>query len=489
MLFPIELPAGIYRNGTQYQSKGRWYDGNLVRFYEGTIQPEGGWRVKSTSTVTGKGRAITAWVANDNTTWAAVGTESKLYALSRSGALSDITPVGFTAGRTDALAAGGFGGGLFGVGTFGSPRPDTGIVQEASMWTLDTFGQYLVGCMAQDGKLYQWTLNTATQAAAISGAPTAEACFVTAEGALVALGAAGVKRRVQWSDFRDNTTWTAAATNSAGDYDIQSNGRLLHGLRIKNGNLLFTDLDVWTMVPTGDNFIYSIEKAGDACGAVSRNSGISLDSQAVWMGQAGFWLYNGFVQSLPCELWDFVFNDINKQQMSKVTCELNSTFGEVTWHYPSKASIEVDRSITWNFRENHWRPGYVVRLSGIDKGVMQYPLRVGTDGNVYDHEVGYGYGGLMPWLESGPLEIGNGDAVQYASKLLPDELTQGQVTMTFLCKYQPEGAETSFGPYTLSAQTDVRFGARQARIRYDGVSAESWRVGVPRLELTQGGSR
>jgi hypothetical protein len=185
-----------------------------------------------------------------------------------------------------------------------------------------------------------------------------------------------------------------------------------------------------------------------------------------------------------------VFGDINRQQASKITSELNTAFGEVIWKYCSSSSTEIDRSVTWNFRENHWRTGTVpVRLAGVDKGVFQYPLRAGSDGFIYEHEAGYAYGGSVPYLESGPVEIGAGDAVQYATQLLPDEQTQGDVTATFLVKFAPEDAETSFGPFALSKYTDVRFCFRQMRLRYDGVTATDWVVGKPRVALAPGGRR
>lgn len=489
-LVPLQLPPGLYCAGTEYQGKGRWKDCNLVRFYQGTIQPLGGWRTKSTSTITGKGRAVTTWIINDATaTWAAVGTESHLYAMSRSGVLSDITPSGFTAGRADAVAGGGFGGGLYGKGLYGAVGLDTGIVLEASMWTLDTFGQYLVGCMAEDGFIYQWTLATGTPAAKVANAPTATAIFTTTEGMLVALGAAGIARRVQWSDQQNNTVWTASPTNQAGDLDLKTDGHLLLGLRTTSTHILLTDVDVWTMTFTPTNSIYSIVNKGNGCGGVSRKCAASIGETAVWMGLNGFWSFNGFVTPQECDVWDAVFGNINRQQMSKVTVELNTAFNEVTWHYPSAGSIENDKSVTWNYFENHWRVGYVARLSGCDRGVFQYPLAVATDGNVYEHEVGFMYGGALPYLESGPTEVLDGNNVMDVNKLLPDEATTGQVSVTFFCKFTPDGAETSFGPYSLSGYTDARFPARQVRLRYDGVAAASWRVGIPRIDVTLAGGR
>lgn len=488
-LAPISLPPGIFRNGTQYQAKGHWYDCNLVRFYQDNILPVGGWRSKSSAAITGKGRAIISWHDNSGGTWAATGTEQKLYAMTRGGTISDITPVGFTAGRADALAAGGYGSGTYGSGTYGSPRADASTVQEASIWTLDTFGERLNGCMAEDGIIYEWSLNPASKAVAVTNAPTATSIFVTNEGMLVALGAAGIPRRVQWSDQRNNTVWTASATNQAGDLDLQTNGTLLQGLRTNGSHLIFTDVDLWTMTYVPNNSVYSFAKAGNGCGAISRAAAITLDNQAVWMGKTGFWLYNGYVAELPCDVWNGVFSNLNIQQSSKITCEMNAQFGEVTWHFPSASSIEIDSYVTWNFRENHWSVGYISRFAGTDSGIFQYPLRIAGDGYVYEHEVGFSYDGALPYLEGGPIELGNGDGIANIVRLVPDDQTLGDVSMTIFTKMAPDDAETSHGPYTLAAFTDLRICARQLRVRFDGVNDTSWRIGKPRMDLTLGSKR
>jgi hypothetical protein len=97
--------------------------------------------------------------------------------------------------------------------------------------------------------------------------------------------------------------------------------------------------------------------------------------------------------------------------------------------------------------------------------------------------------GILPYAESGPLEVGNGDNVVYAKYLIPDDKTLGDVTATFRCKFEPDGAESSFGPYTLASRTSVRFCARQAKVRYTGTRAVDWRVGTPRIDVTAGGGR
>ena len=43
-LLPIKLPAGFYRNGTDYEQSNRWRDGSMVRWRDGSLRPVGGWR-------------------------------------------------------------------------------------------------------------------------------------------------------------------------------------------------------------------------------------------------------------------------------------------------------------------------------------------------------------------------------------------------------------------------------------------------------------
>lgn len=487
--FEIKAPPGIYRNGTQLQSQGRWYDCNLVRFTSGTIRPVGGWRTKSTTTMTGAPRAMISWRDNSNTSQCAIATHSHIYAMSRAGVLSDITPSGYTAGRADASAVGGYGSSTYGVGIYGEPIADSTEIQDATVNSLDTWGEDLVFCGPDDTKIYQWSLNTAVLPTQVTNSPTATSLLVTQERILMAFGAEDVPRRVKWCDQENNTLWAPDATNQAGDFDLQTNGRIMFGLRINGGVLILTDQDVHLATYTGDNRIYAFDKKSDGCGAISRAAGIALDSQAVWMGGGQFWTYNGFAQPLPCDVSDYVFSDLNYLQQSKITCELNSEFGEVTWHYPSGTSVEIDRYVRWNFRENHWTIGQLARLCAADRGVAPYPLKCGSDGYVYEHEVGNSYGGSTPYLEGGPFMMGEGDSVFYASQLVPDDKTVGDVSATFFVKFYPDDAETSYGPYSLTSRTDIRFGGRLMRVRFDGAVATDWRIGVPRLDVTQGGGR
>ena len=191
-LIPLDIPAGIYRNGTDFQSNGRWRDANLVRWVDNTMRPMGGWRTRSSNAANAQIRGMKTWVTNNNLRFIAGGTYNKLYAWNETGVRYDITPTSFTAGRADAVAFTGFGGGLYGGYAYGVARPDTVRIQPATSWALDTWGEYLVGCTEDDGKLYEWQLNTSNPAAVIANAPTGNrSMVVTEERFLFALGAGG----------------------------------------------------------------------------------------------------------------------------------------------------------------------------------------------------------------------------------------------------------------------------------------------------------
>lgn len=491
MLLPITLPPGVYKNGTDYQAKGRWFDSSLVRWYEDTIRPVGGWRKRSNNAASGKCRGFLTWRDNSNDRWIALGTHTNLYVMTEGGTLSDITPVGFTTGRADATYNNGFGGGPFGSYAYGVSRPDSGSIDPATTWTMDTWGQYLIACSNDDGKLLEWQLSTGSDAAALANAPTSnKAVMVTEERFVFALGAGGVGRKVQWCDQEDNTLWTPAITNQAGDFELETPGTLMAGKRLRGVNLLFTDVDVHTANYVGPPFVYGFERIASGCGLVGPQAVAAVESVAFWMSPAGFFIYDGFVKPISCDVLDYVFTNLNDSQKSKIYAVANNQFGEVWWLYPSATSLEIDSYVSYNYRENHWAVGSLARTAGTDRGVFSYPLMVSTDGYVYEHEVGLQYEGASPFAETGPIELGNGDRTLMARQLIPDEKALGSVSVQFKTKLTPEGAESTKS-YTINgAYTNVRFSGRQAAMRITGASPNTdWRVGTMRLDVVESGRR
>jgi hypothetical protein len=492
MYLPIKLPPGIYRNGTEYQAAGRWYDANLVRWYENTLRPIGGWRQRASAQMSGACRGMLTWRDNSANRWIAAGTHTHLYVMNELGTLKDITPTGFTAGVASATVLTGYGTNVYGSFAYGVARPDTGQPVPATTWSLDNWGEYLVACSDADGKLYEWQLgfSTPTLAAPIANAPTGNAALlVTQERILFALGAGGNPRKVQWCDQEDNTLWTPNTDNLAGDYELATPGSLLAGKRVKGVNLLFTDVDVHTAQYVGAPFVYGFEKAASGCGLISAQSVAAIDTAAIWMSKAGFWIYDGYVKPLPSDVSDFIFQDINLSQASKIYCVHNSKFGEIWWFYPSGGSNENDSYVTFNYRENHWNIGALARTAGTDSGVFAYPLMVSSDGYIYEHEVGFAYDGASVYAESGPVQLGNGDNVMSVLGVIPDEANLGDAVVSFTSRLYPTGTQSSFGPYPAANPTSVRFSGRQVNMKVTGDTLADWRVGVMRLDAVPMGKR
>jgi hypothetical protein len=452
----------------------------------------GGWRKRATGQMSGLCRGFITWRDNSANRFIAAGTHTKLYAMNEAGTLKEITPTGFTAGIANAVSTTGYGYSTYGSLAYGTARPDTGTITPATTWSMDTWGEYLVACSNADGKLYEWQLGftTPTLAAAITNAPVNnKALLVTQERILFALGAGGNPRKVQWCDQENNTLWTPAGDNLAGDYELATAGTLIAGKRVKGVNLLFTDVDVHTAQYVGAPFVYGFEKAGSGCGLISAQAVAAIDTAAIWMSKAGFWIYDGYVKPLPSDVSDYVFDNLNFNQASKVYAVHNSKYGEIWWYYPSSGSTENDSYVTFNYRENHWNIGLLARTAGADSGVFANPLMVSTDGFVYEHEVGFAYDSASLYAESGPVQLGNGDNIMSVRQVIPDEQTLGEAVVSFKTRNYPTGTQSTFGPYTAANPTSVRFSGRQVNVKVTGDTLADWRIGVMRLEAIPAGKR
>jgi hypothetical protein len=487
---PLQIPPGVFKNGTEYQSKGRWNGSNLVRWFEGTIRPVGGWRKRTATQLSGKARGLMNWRDNSNNRRIAIGTHTNLYSLSESNTLTDITPASFTTGDANAVLKIGYGYGAYGESAYGVARPDLGSVTPATTWSMDTWGEYLVACSSKDGKLLEWQLNVANDAVAITNAPTScTGLIVTQERFLFALGASGNPRKVQWSDQENNTVWTPAVTNQAGDFELTTTGSIQCAKRIRGTTILFTDVDVHTATYIGPPYIYSFDRVGTGCGVISKQAVAATDNACIWMSGSGFWTFDGFVKPLTSDVSDYIFTNLNTTQSSKVYCVHNSAFGEVWWYYPSQASNENDSYVTYNYRENHWSIGTLDRTCGTDRGIFSNPILVSSDSYVYEHEVGYNYDSQTIFAESGPIELGAGDRVMTLTRLIPDENTAGDVRARFSTKFYPNSTEYNYGPYTLSSPTSVRITGRQVAVKIEGVMPTDWRVGIIRFDGKPGSPR
>lgn len=497
-LIPLMPPPGVYRNGTEYQASGRWYDANMMRWYQKRMQPIGGWvravEDGATTPLEGlPGRGIVSWRRNNSGRNAGIGTPNKLWVYDGD-AVYDITPSGFPDGFVDTFYGTGYGSGDYGDGPYGAGG--AGTVSAATSWSLDAWGEYLVACASHDEVIYEYQGDPGTPAEPVANAPTARAIFVTEERFLVALGTDGNPRKVAWSDQEDNTTWAATSLNQAGDIEIATPGALMAGLRLQGQSLILSTVDAHTMTYRGDNLVFGFQQVGDGCGLIAPNAATKMMGMALWMGVNNFHFFDGSqVSIVPCDVLDYVFSDINLGERAKIHCGRLSAFGETTWWYCSAESTTLDRYVTYNYLEKHWTIGRTpfLRSCWEDAGVFDKPLAVSDTGRLYNHETGW-LANTTPrttkiFAQSGPLEIGNGDKVMIVRQIIPDEATAGAWRYLLGGRMTPDDTFENYGPYTSAPKTDVRMTARQVSLQVEAVIDDNIRLGVLRLKAQEGGYR
>ena len=497
MLVPIKLPPGMFRNGTEYESKGRWYDGSLVRWENGRLKPIGGCTVvlSGGATLTGKARRFETWRDNNRFRYAAVGTHSKLY-IGSGGTYTDVTPGALVTGNADGNAGQGYGAGNYGAGAYGTPRLTGNLWNEADTWSFATWGENLECVLTSDQYIWEFKPSTGL-VAKVTNAPQCKAVLTTDEFFLMAIAAGGDPRKLQWCDQGANTVWTPTATNLAGSLELQTQGMLKVGHRVGTQALYFTDIDVHTLDYVGAPLVYGRRKLGENCGIIGPNAFAATETTGFWMGLGCFWSYDGVVRPLPCDVQDYIFNDINSGQYAKVYAGVNSRYNEITWFYPSAASIENDRYVTFNYKEKIWYFGQRVRLVWEDRGVFNTPLSVDASGNVWAEETGFLEGGSTRvgsvYAQSGPTEIGNGDKIVYANLLLPDADNGSILNLTAKTRFAPQGPLSTTGPFTLAPNAEgyapARFAGRQVAVRLDITADQAFAFGTPRVVVQAGGGR
>jgi len=491
-LIPITPPAGIVKNGTDYTNKGRWVDGNLVRFENGYLKPIGGWDLLRNTALDGTPIGMYAYTDNSGEPVLAVGTREKVYVYYTE-TWYDITPSGFV--NDSVVGTTGFGSYEFGEEDFGDARSTSTLSFPTNSFTFDNWGEELVFCFAGDGKLYRWQPSApSTIASAISNAPTDNiATVVSNERHLFALGSGGDPRKIAWSNREDNTNWTSLARNTAGDIQIPTGGQILYGLKYKSDIIVFTDIGINRVYYLGAPFTYGIAEAGTNCKAISVRSIVQAGDFVAWLGENAVFAYDGTVREIPCEVHDYIYDNISELYRKSCWGGHNQNFNEIWWGFPSDNQTSPNKYVIWNYRDNVWSIGELDRSCWVDQGAFDKPIAGDSSGYIYQHESGVLTGELDPFCQSGPLEIAQGDRLVQVNQIIPDEEanTLPGVSISFTGKFTPLGTETDFGSFSFEndGYTDARFSARQVKMKVTRNSQQDFQLGQIRLDVKPRGKR
>ena len=404
------------------------------------------------------------------------------------------------------FGVGGFGAGGFGVGTTQPSVPGTAIT--ATDWTLDNFGQDLIACPA-GGAIYYWDPSGQLQNAQIVGGngPLVNSGIFVAmpERQVIAYGSSFTlspdPMLVRWSDIEDFTQWVATPTNQAGSYRIPTGSKIVAGIQGPQQGLLWTDLDLWAMQYIGPPFVYGFNKIDSNCGAISRHCTGQLNGAIYWMSQKQFFMSMGSgPQTIPCPVWDVIFQNINTSYLYKVTCGVNSQFNEVTWYYPSASSTENDSYVKYNTVLQQWDYGTLGRTAWIDQSVLGSPIGAGSDNYLYQHEVGNDAANgtqttaMLSSFQTGYFQLNEADNLIFIDQIWPDMKwgtysgnPNATVQITFYVTNYPGDTPVAYGPYTMTQATEYISVRIRARLMAFNISSSDvgtfWRLGAIRYRF------
>jgi len=406
----------------------------------------------------------------------------------------------------------------------------SGTTREIRTWSHDNFGEDLL-INPRDGQVFRWDktngLSTrAVELSTISGAenvPTiAKQILVSDQGHVFAFGANTYATTTQdpllvrFSSFDNPLVYTVSATTSAGFLSIGSGSEFVQAVKTKREILVFTDISLHTLRYLGAPLYYGIEQIASNITIMGPQAAVATQDFVFWMGKDNFYVYAGGTQTLPCTVKDKVFLDFNSQQADKVIAGVNSEYTEVIWFYPSESNSlnnggtgDIDKYVVYNYGQKIWYFGTLARTAWLDRGIRTFPIAAGTP-NLFNHETGYDDDGsaMTSFIESAPMDIGDGDKFSLIQKVIPDLTFEGSVNQStpaanFTIKARNEPGEdygnTSSGTATRTAtspvelftnQIDLRARGRSFALRVDSsATGMKWKLGTPRVNIRPDGRR
>jgi hypothetical protein len=193
---------------------------------------------------------------------------------------------------------------------------------------------------------------------------------------------------IRWSDQESAVNWLPAATNQAGSVQFSHGSELVTCLQTRQEIVAWSDSAIYSLQYVGAPAVWKSELLGDNISIVSQNSAATASGVVYWMGVDKFYKYDGRVQTLRCDLRQYIFSDINQSQYQQVFAGTSEGFNEIWWFYCSADSTMVDKYVIYNYAEDIWYYGTMGRTAWLDSGLRDYPLAATYSYNLVNHEQG-----------------------------------------------------------------------------------------------------
>jgi hypothetical protein len=507
-MIPLQIPPGIVRGANPDDAPGRWFDGNLVRWRDGVMEPVGGWESMTETPLADIPRKIHQWRDNKNRLHLLVGTGSTLNAYD-DGLWTEVQPTDFRGFDTTEVGIG-FGAGPYGMGAFGVPIMVPSKLQHLRhTWSFGQWGEDVLAVASSDGRLLYYAAQPTTPAQhpvktryrmsttveVITTAPTnLRAITVTPERHVL-----GIRdRELVWSSRENMRDWDfASVTNTAGQLPLETDTILVTLQPCREGTLVFSETQAFLTRYIGLPYIYSGESLGSA-NLYAPNAAAEFEGNVTWLDQTGLGMYRGgAISTLPCPLTDYVFSTIDKTWGPRVAHAFtNNLFNEVWYCYPSQGNSECNRVLIWNYVENWFSIAELARSAGFGSGAGDRPILGAPNRQVYAHETGWTYEGFDPagniYIASGTLNIGAGEQAMQINQLIPSNGSKYDATRyTLMTRMTPAQDEAVNGPYSCrpDGYVDTRAQGRDVRLKIEATRADDWSIGRIRMSVAAGGRR
>jgi hypothetical protein len=318
---------------------------------------------------------------------------------------------------------------------------------------------------------------------------------------------------IRWASQDDPGMWTPLVTNSAGFIRVSRGSRIVRAIPTKQEILVLTEATLSSLQFTGTSDVFSLQEIGDNLSIIGPRAITVVNNMTFWMGKEKFYAYTGRIETLPCTLRNYVFEDINFDQADQIICGTNEGWNEVWWMYPSAQSNFNNRYVIFNHVERIWYYGNIERNAWLDSPLREYPQASYTDtalnrSYLLNHEDGTNDDGvaLAAYIQSSDFDIAEGDQLMLTRRVIPDINFDGSSAANpeanFIIRPRnfPGGAYQSNASNTqrviqsvvnqYTNEVFMRARARQVALRVESAGLDTqWQLGSPRLDLRPDGRR
>ena len=437
---------------------------------------------------------------------------------------------------------------------WGDPVVASTVTLEPGLWSLSSFGEVLVASIF-NGKTFTWnsgdaarltkrasqlttnfpTTNNPDKTRLTLVSPTTRHLIHFGTEATIGTPTTQEDLLIRFSEQENINEYTIQAVNTAGSQRLQDGTKIMGAISAKENILVWTDNALYTMKFVGAPFTFGFEQVGTNCGLIGQNAAIEIDGVAYWMSNNGFFSFDGTVNTLPCSVEDYVFDDADTTKGQQINAGINNLFTEVTWWYPSQGSEFNDRYVVYNYgqtnepvRMGNWYTGInsnSIRTTWMDTSVYPKPYATSFDSNktgsfpVIGGETGLGQTvffeqetgtdqinpngtttTLTSFVESFDFALqtdqGIGEYFLSMGRFLPNfkNLIGNAVINVSVTPYPAQlNSASSFSPFTIDSATtfvSTRARGRYAAIKIENTGAgQSWRFGTFQADLKPDGRR